>query len=179
MKIIRNWQDMEALGVDVLTGEACALNMRLLCDLDPDAAKSVAAMWGVADLAASWNHGDKDKGWRSAMFMPDTLFSVARWICAHQGRGFHMSKNDAMFVVLDNSVEFQEAYDNNCFWWCVNCDHDNGDNHDVKPDKCGGCGRVNDEHHQLYWFAEGSWRAPTESWSGTARNTHAFSGREE
>ena len=39
MQLIQNWMDLERFGVRLLTGEACAISARGLCDLSEDGAK--------------------------------------------------------------------------------------------------------------------------------------------
>ena len=50
MLTIRSWNDLEQFGIVPLTGEACPLSMRILCDLTPRGERIVSAVLGSADL---------------------------------------------------------------------------------------------------------------------------------
>lgn len=57
----REWRDFRAAGIEVLTGEACGLNIRLLCDLTEPGRKLFCKVFGL-DLATNklgepWNRG--------------------------------------------------------------------------------------------------------------------------
>jgi hypothetical protein len=58
MKSIRNWKDLEQYGIFPLTGEACAISARLLCDLNKNGEKLIKEFLGIpqnATLADNWN----------------------------------------------------------------------------------------------------------------------------
>lgn len=171
---------MRHLGVYALTGEACGFGMRLLCDLSPEAAKAVAAMWDVPvdALHESWNHGGKETGWRCAMFFPDSMTSVARWIIAYVGWGFSRRVNpygESVLTIYETMEEFKKAYGDSCEWFCGNCSNSMAGEEGMPPDRCDRCGR---ERAQLSWLADGWWRAPSKDRPST-RNTHQMSGRTE
>ena len=61
---IRSWSDLrESFGINMLTGEACAFSMRVLCDVNEDGLALLSDYFGVGDLqlAAQMNSmvGDK------------------------------------------------------------------------------------------------------------------------
>ena len=58
MKTIRNWSDLRPYGIDCLTGEACGISARALCDLTEDGQKLVREFLGLpynAPFAPAWN----------------------------------------------------------------------------------------------------------------------------
>lgn len=49
MKYIRNWNDLEQYGINALTGEACRIGLRLLCDVN-QVGKNALQQWFGAEL---------------------------------------------------------------------------------------------------------------------------------
>lgn len=62
MKTITSFSDLAAYGIDPLTGEACGLGYRILCDVTESGRCVLAKALGIPQLAlpASWNRGAKD-----------------------------------------------------------------------------------------------------------------------
>jgi hypothetical protein len=62
MKSIRCWDDLSAHGIISLTGEACGLSYRILCDVTARGKKTLEKALGVAQLGLqeNWNHGNAD-----------------------------------------------------------------------------------------------------------------------
>ncbi len=62
MKSIRSWDDLSAHGIVPLTGEACGLSYRILCDVTARGKKTLEKALGVAQLGLqdNWNHGSAD-----------------------------------------------------------------------------------------------------------------------
>lgn len=62
MKTVNTWGDLEPYGIVLLTGEACGLSYRLLCDLTERGRKTVEKCLGLASLgsAEAWNRGSTD-----------------------------------------------------------------------------------------------------------------------
>ena len=76
MKSIRCWDDLSAHGIIPLTGEACGLSYRLLCDVTARGKKTLEKALGVAQLGLheNWNHGNADDPHvGSVMAAPDLL----------------------------------------------------------------------------------------------------------
>ena len=76
MKSIRCWNDLEKYGIEALTGEACGLSYRLLCDVTSRGKKTLEKALGVAQLGLheSWNHGTADDpSVGSIMLAPESL----------------------------------------------------------------------------------------------------------
>ncbi len=56
---IHSFNDLKQFGIDILTGESCALSRRLLCDVTEEGRNLVIKALGVPDisLSAPWNDG--------------------------------------------------------------------------------------------------------------------------
>ena len=55
---ISGWEDLRQFGINVLTGEACAYNLRLLCDVSEEGREAALEWLGLphdTKLAAPWN----------------------------------------------------------------------------------------------------------------------------
>ena len=59
MKTVNCWNDIEPYGIELLTGEACGLSYRLLCDVTEQGRKILAKCLGIPNLnlAENWNRG--------------------------------------------------------------------------------------------------------------------------
>jgi hypothetical protein len=62
MKSIRCWDDLSRYGIVPLTGEACGLSYRILCDVTAAGKKIIEKALDVAQLGLreNWNHGNTD-----------------------------------------------------------------------------------------------------------------------
>jgi hypothetical protein len=63
MKTLDCWQDLKPYGVVFLTGEACGLMYRLLCDVTEKGRKVLGKCFGIPNfhLGAAWNSGSKEE----------------------------------------------------------------------------------------------------------------------
>jgi hypothetical protein len=57
MKIVARWSDLEKFGIDPLTGEACSLMYRILCDLTAQGKAVVEKCLSVEIRSENWNSG--------------------------------------------------------------------------------------------------------------------------
>ena len=76
MKTINCWDDLSCYGIVPLTGEACGLSYRLLCDVTAAGKRVIEKALGVAQLGLheNWNHGSADDPHvGSIMLAPDLL----------------------------------------------------------------------------------------------------------
>ena len=76
MKSIRCWDDLSAHGIIPLTGEACGLSYRILCDVTAKGKKTLEKAMSIAQLGLheNWNHGSADDPHvGSVMLAPDLL----------------------------------------------------------------------------------------------------------
>lgn len=58
MKTIRNWNDLRQFGILPLTGEACALSIRILCDLTPAGQQFIHRFFALpynTPMSRAWN----------------------------------------------------------------------------------------------------------------------------
>jgi hypothetical protein len=60
MKTIANWSALEPYGIVPLTGEACSLMYRILCDLTQSGKRTVERCLSVAIQSENWNSGSND-----------------------------------------------------------------------------------------------------------------------
>ena len=62
MKSIRCWDDLSRYGIVLLTGEACGLSYRILCDVTAAGKKIIEKALDVAQLGLreNWNPGNSD-----------------------------------------------------------------------------------------------------------------------
>ncbi|OGC62580.1 hypothetical protein A2264_01095 [candidate division WWE3 bacterium RIFOXYA2_FULL_46_9] len=60
MKTVSRWSHLEEFGIVLLTGEACSLMYRLLCDLTERGKRIVERCLSVQIASESWNSGATD-----------------------------------------------------------------------------------------------------------------------
>ena len=79
MKHITCWEDISPYGVIALTGEACGLSYRILCDVTAKGKKLLEKVLGVRELVMqeNWNRGSEtDPHVGSVMLAPELLAAV-------------------------------------------------------------------------------------------------------
>ena len=60
MKTVSSWDHLRPYGIDLLTGEACSLMYRLLCDLTQNGKRIVERCLSVQIQSENWNGGSGD-----------------------------------------------------------------------------------------------------------------------
>jgi hypothetical protein len=89
MKTIGSWDDLRPYGIDCLTGEACGLSYRLLCDVTQKGGKILAKAFGITDfcLKPPWNRGGEGEAEHigSIMLAPECLAFVAIFALLESG----------------------------------------------------------------------------------------------
>ena len=88
MKRISCWEDLSEYGVIALTGEACGLSYRILCDVTAEGKKLLEKTLSVRDLGLheSWNRGtDTDPHVCCVLFVPEVLTAVAIFALLEDG----------------------------------------------------------------------------------------------
>lgn len=60
MKTVADWSALGEFGIVVLTGEACSLMYRILCDLTARGKRIIERCLSVEITSESWNSGSKD-----------------------------------------------------------------------------------------------------------------------
>ncbi len=75
MRTIAKWADLEPYGIDPLTGEACGLMYRILCDVTAGGRKIISRCLDMPDLslAAPWNTGSKDDPHNGSIMLPPEM----------------------------------------------------------------------------------------------------------
>ena len=75
MKHVQNWRDLERYGIELLTGEACGLMYRLLCDVTGQGQKVIEKCFGISvTLAEPWNSGRVDDPHVGSILLPPSMF---------------------------------------------------------------------------------------------------------
>ena len=88
MQKINCWDDLRPYGVDLLTGEACGLSYRLLCDVTQKGQQTIQKALGVANLglADNWNRGDPhDPHVGSIMLVPELFIPLGIFALLEHG----------------------------------------------------------------------------------------------
>ncbi len=77
MKSIRCWDDLSKHGIIPLTGEACGLSYRILCDVTATGKKTLEKALSVTQLTLheNWNHGPADDPHVGSVMLPPDLLS--------------------------------------------------------------------------------------------------------
>ena len=83
MKTVSCWDEIRPCGIDALTGEACSLGYRLLCDLTARGRAIVERCLGVKIQSENWNGGSKDDP-----HVASSVVAIVMWRHLHFGRGF-------------------------------------------------------------------------------------------
>lgn len=75
MKHVQSWRDLESYGIELLTGEACGLMYRLLCDVTEHGQKVIEKCFGISvTLTEPWNSGRADDPHVGSILLPPAMF---------------------------------------------------------------------------------------------------------
>lgn len=89
MITIRDWNDLRSFGINVLTGEACAVGKRLLCDVNDQGRRLLCSIFSLPTntrFAENWNSSVNGDDAIGSIFLPPHLFSfVAAMILMQTG----------------------------------------------------------------------------------------------
>ena len=78
MKTVSHWDGLREFGIDLLTGEACSLMYRLLCDLTQKGKRIVERCLSVQIQSENWNCGsDEDPHVASIMLTQEMIVPLA------------------------------------------------------------------------------------------------------
>ena len=115
MKSIRCWDDLSAYGIVPLTGEACGLSYRILCDVTARGKKTLEKALSVAQLGLheNWNHGNADDPHvGSVMLAPDLLPFIGVFALLEAGcREVWLTKGQTVIgIEADDSPDRVEAF---------------------------------------------------------------------
>lgn len=75
MKSVNKWNDLIPYGIDMLTGEACGLSYRLLCDVTDKGRNLIKKLFGMPDLslAAPWNGGSEKEPHTGSIMLTQSM----------------------------------------------------------------------------------------------------------
>ncbi len=108
MKTISNWDDLREYGINVLTGEACTLGVRALCDVTEQGAAIMREFYGLpydSQLNVNWNSGAV-----GSVFIPWSMFpDLAAFILIRVGNKTAMHVK-GVGVVAQGATESDEEY---------------------------------------------------------------------
>ena len=105
MKTIHSWNDIEAYGIELLTGEACGLGYRLLCDVTERGRKTLEKCLGMTNLVLpeSWNRGKpEDPHVGSVLLVREMLQPIAVFALLEAGC-------KEVYLVGDSVVGMEES----------------------------------------------------------------------
>lgn len=89
MKHITGWNDLTPFGIEVLTGEACGLSYRLLCDVTDEGKAIIKKCLSLQDIVfpEPWNRGPADRPHSGSimlcpeMYLPLGIFALLESGC--------------------------------------------------------------------------------------------------
>ena len=110
LKTISCWNDLRPYGIDVLTGEACGLSYRFLCDVTEQGRKILARWLSMPELHLSdaWNRGNiADPHVGSILLAPEVLTGISVFALLETGcTECWLCRNGTVFgVELDDPSE--------------------------------------------------------------------------
>ncbi len=115
MKRIECWKDLQPYGVEVLTGEACGLSFRILCDITLKGKKLLEKCLGLRDLGAAeaWNNGTKENPHiGSVLLAHDMLYIIGIFALLENGyTDVWLLKNKSIIGFMrDDPTKMRERY---------------------------------------------------------------------
>jgi hypothetical protein len=104
------WQDLAEYGIEVLTGEACLIGARYLCDLDEQGARIVRALLGLphdARLAESWNTSGRIGPHVASIKLPTDLFNQLAVFCLFDAGCKHaiVTRNQGIYGITEPRLD--------------------------------------------------------------------------
>ena len=103
MQKITCWDDLRPYGIDVLTGEACGLSYRILCDVTERGKQTIQKALGITNpgLPDNWNRGDpEDPHIGAIMLAPELLVPLAVFALLENGcREVWRTKSDGLLGI--------------------------------------------------------------------------------
>ena len=107
MKTVCRWSELEQFGIIMLTGEACSLMYRLLCDLTDRGKRVVERCLSVQIASENWNNGATDDPHvASVMLTHEMLVPLAVFALLDAGcREVWITDRAAIGVELDDTDE--------------------------------------------------------------------------
>ena len=114
MRTINSWDELRPFGIDLLTGEACGLSYRLLCDVTQKGKKVIEKALGVTnlELPENWNRGSADEPHvGSIMLVPELLMPLAIFALLEDGcsEAWRTKSGGIVGIEVSDSLERVEA----------------------------------------------------------------------
>lgn len=102
---VNTWADLEHFGINALTREACAYNLRILCDLNAEGAAAVVEYLGLnspSELCAPWNTTVDGKPSTASILLPhEILMPLAAFLMFQDGALACAMFDDATVGIYD------------------------------------------------------------------------------
>jgi hypothetical protein len=111
MKIVAKWDDLIPYGIDPLTGEACGLGYRILCDLTDQGRLILEKCLGAATVVPhlQWNPGTKEAPHTgSIMLAPEMFPAVAVFALLESGCKEVWRTKDGVHLGIEESDPAEE-----------------------------------------------------------------------
>lgn len=105
MKVIYNWGDLKQYGINCLTGEACGISARALCDLTKDGAALVREFFGLpynSTFQESWNTGSEFSCFLPWSVLPDL---AAFALITRDNLGMAVQTRDGIYAPEDSDSD--------------------------------------------------------------------------
>jgi hypothetical protein len=113
MKRIESMRDLEAYGIDALTGESDAHMYRILCDVTETGKKVIERTLAVElSLSENWNRGTKDDPHIGSLLLPTEFVPSIAVFCLLSDMGLTevwLMKSGAVFGFGVEDVDLKEA----------------------------------------------------------------------
>lgn len=115
MQSLKSWHDLAQFGIEPLTGEACGLMMRILCDVTSNGKQVLEKCLGVRsiDLQPPWNSGATDDPHIGSMMLAPEFFCPIAVFCLLESgcpAAFVLSTGSVVGVSKDDSAETVEQW---------------------------------------------------------------------
>lgn len=103
MKNIYQLQELDRYGVNLLTGEACGLGMRILCDYDEKGKANLESFLGTPlGGSSAWNHGAG-----SIMLTHETLRDFGLFMLAQECELGSFQSHDGELVGIETEEDME------------------------------------------------------------------------
>jgi hypothetical protein len=185
-----NFSGLSAIGIEPLTGEACAYSMRVLCDLNEDGCKLIADFFGLrlpyrpmpldhrateTEIAAYKKAMDKFEAERAAMFHPQCNSSVdGKPAVASVMLSREVMPALARFALFKAGYQYVAGPEDHVAYVAFNRTEGEGQ-HYLEMLLDGSASAIQSGHTRVYRNMAGAGGQPHVG----SRNVHAFTGRVE
>lgn len=123
MQAFETLRDLEPYGIIPLTGEACGLSYRYLCDLTEKGKKIVEKTLSVSCTSQNWNHGSDSDPHVASIMLPHEL-TIPLAVFATLENGFtevdifqDINRRDYRIVIAYDNEKEMNAYREDARTW--------------------------------------------------------------